>query len=80
MTKRSPFRYFRTSPKITRLAVMLYARFPASLRKLEDLLHRRRIEVRHTTQETKVEMGRMPLSSDGVTLCQACGVKRALSR
>jgi len=32
MTKRSPFRYFKTSPEIIRLAVMLYVRFPPSLR------------------------------------------------
>jgi putative transposase len=30
MTKRSPFRYFKTSPEIIRLAVMLYIRFPLS--------------------------------------------------
>ena len=45
MTKRSPFRYFKTSPKIIRLAVMLYIRFPLSLRNVEDLLHERGIEV-----------------------------------
>jgi len=28
MTKRSPFKYFKTSPEIIRLAVMLYVRFP----------------------------------------------------
>jgi len=28
MTKRSPFRYFKTTPEIIRLAVMLYVRFP----------------------------------------------------
>ena len=28
MTHRSPFRYFRTSPEIIRLAVMMYVRFP----------------------------------------------------
>jgi hypothetical protein len=27
MTKRSPFRYFKTSPEIIRLAVMMYVRF-----------------------------------------------------
>lgn len=35
MSKRSPFRYFRTSPEISRLAVMLYVRFPLSLRSAE---------------------------------------------
>ncbi|MDF1715755.1 MAG: IS6 family transposase, partial [Antarcticimicrobium sp.] len=28
MTRRSPFRYFKTSPEIIRLAVMMYVRFP----------------------------------------------------
>lgn len=49
MTKRSPFRYFRTSPEIIRLAVMLYLRFPLSLRNVEDLLHERGIEICHET-------------------------------
>jgi putative transposase len=49
MTKRSPFRYFRTSPEIIRLAVMMYVRFPLSLRNVEDLLHERGIEVSHET-------------------------------
>ena len=30
----NPFRYFKTSPAIIRLAVMLYIRFPLSLQKL----------------------------------------------
>ncbi|OSQ43029.1 IS6 family transposase [Marivita geojedonensis] len=45
MTKRSPFKYFKTSPEIIRLAVMLYVRFPLSLRNVEDLLHERGIDV-----------------------------------
>ena len=49
MTRRSPFRYFKTSPEIIRLAVMSYARFPLSLRNVEDLLHERGIEVSHET-------------------------------
>ncbi|WP_137703358.1 IS6 family transposase [Marimonas lutisalis] len=47
MTKRSPFKYFKTSPEIIRLAVMLYVRFPLSLRNVEDLLHERGIDVSH---------------------------------
>ena len=31
------FRYFKTSPEIIQLAVMLYVRFPLSLRNVEDL-------------------------------------------
>jgi hypothetical protein len=38
MTKRSPFRYFKTGPEVILLAVMLYVRFPLSLRNVEDLL------------------------------------------
>ena len=49
MTKYSPFRYFKTSPEIIRLAVMLYVRFPLSLRNVEDLLHERGIEISHET-------------------------------
>ena len=49
MTRRSPFRYFKTSPEIIRLAVMLYIRFPLSLRNVEDLLHERGVDVSHET-------------------------------
>ena len=49
MTKRSPFRYYKTSSEIVRLTVMLYIRFPLSLRNVEDLLHERGIEVSHET-------------------------------
>ena len=49
MTKCSPFKYFKTSPEIIRLAVMLYVRFPLSLCNLEDLLHERGVEVSHET-------------------------------
>ena len=49
MSKRSPFKYFKTSPEIIRLAVMLYVRFPLSLRNVEDLLHERGIVVSHET-------------------------------
>ena len=44
---KNPFRYFKTSPEIIRLAVMMYVRFPLSLRHVEDLLHERGIEVSH---------------------------------
>ena len=39
------FRYFKTSPEIIHLAVMLYVRFPLSLRNVEDLLHERGVDV-----------------------------------
>ena len=49
MIKPSPFKYFKTSPEAIRLAVMMYVRFPLSLRSAEDLLHERGIEVSHET-------------------------------
>ena len=49
MTKRSPFKYFKTSPEIIRLAVMLYVRFPLSLRNVQDLIHERGIEISRET-------------------------------
>lgn len=49
MTQRSPFRYFKTSPEVIRLAVMLYVRFPLSLRDVEDLMHERGIDISHET-------------------------------
>jgi len=49
MSKLNPFRYFKTSPEVIRLAVMMYVRFPLSLRNVEDLLHERGIDVSHET-------------------------------
>ncbi|WP_286829925.1 MULTISPECIES: IS6 family transposase [Kordiimonas] len=46
---KNPFRYFKYSPDVIRLAVMLYVRFPLSLRQVEDLLHERGIDVSHET-------------------------------
>ena len=46
---RNPFRYFKTSPEIIRLAVRMYVRFPLSLRNVEDLLHERGIDITHET-------------------------------
>jgi len=43
------FRYFKTSPEVIRLAVMMYVRFPLSLRNVEDLLHERGIDICHET-------------------------------
>jgi putative transposase len=45
----NPFRYFKTSPEIIRLAVMMYIRFPLSLRQVEDILHERGIEISYET-------------------------------
>ena len=42
-------RYFKTSPEIIRLAVMMYVRFPLSLRNVEDLLNEHGIDICHET-------------------------------
>ena len=39
MIKHSPLRYFKTSPEIIRLAVMLYVRLPLSLREIKEPLY-----------------------------------------
>jgi hypothetical protein len=45
----NPFRYFNSLPEVIRLAVMMYVRFPLSLRQVEYLLHERGIDIRHET-------------------------------
>ena len=37
----SPFRYFNSSPEVIRLVVMMYVKYPLSLRNVEDLLFER---------------------------------------
>jgi len=46
---KNPFHYFKTSPDIIRLAVMMYVRFPLSLRQVEELLHERGIDISYET-------------------------------
>ncbi len=46
---KNPFRYFNSSPEIIRLAVMMYIRYPLSLRQVEDLLSERGIDICHET-------------------------------
>jgi len=45
----SPFRYFNSSPEVIRMAVMLYVRYPLSLRNVEDLLFKYGIDICHET-------------------------------
>ena len=44
-----PFKRFNSSPEVIRLVVMMYVRFPLSLRNVEDLLFERGIDIRHET-------------------------------
>ena len=60
----NPFRYFKTSPEIIRLAVMLYVRFPLSLRNVEDLAQRT-IDLCHAALK---DANRKPAEIDEVVL------------
>jgi len=46
---KTPFYRFNSSPEIIRLVVMMYVKFPLSLRNAEDLLHERGIDICHET-------------------------------
>jgi len=45
----NPFRWFDSSPEVIRLVVMMYVKFPLSLRNVEDLLAERGIDICHET-------------------------------
>jgi putative transposase len=45
----SPLRYFNSSPEVIRLVVMMYVRFPLSLRNVEGLLAERGIDICYET-------------------------------
>ena len=45
----SPFPYVNSSPEVIRLVVLMYVRFPLSLRNVEDLLFERGIDICHET-------------------------------
>jgi putative transposase len=45
----NPFRYFKSSLEVIRLVVMMYVKYPLSLRNVEDLLAERGIDICHET-------------------------------
>jgi putative transposase len=45
----NPFRWFDSSPEMIQLVVMLYVRYPLSLRNVEDLAYDRGIDICHET-------------------------------
>ena len=45
----NPFRCFNSSPEVIRLTVMMYIRYPLSLRQVEDLLFERGVDICHET-------------------------------
>lgn len=45
----NPFRYFDSSPDVIRLVVMMYVKYPLSLRNVEDPLFERGVDICHET-------------------------------
>ncbi len=45
----NPIRHFDSSPEVIRMVVMMYVKYPLSLRNLEDLLAERGIDICHET-------------------------------
>ena len=45
----NPFRWFDSSPEVIRLVVLMYVRYPLSLRNVEDLLFERGIDICYET-------------------------------
>ena len=46
---KNSFRYFNSSPEVIRLTVMMYIRYPLSMRQVVDLLFERGIDICHET-------------------------------
>jgi putative transposase len=46
---RNPFKYFNSSPEVIRIAVLMYVKYPLSLRNVGDLLAERGIGICHET-------------------------------
>ncbi|MDA0787629.1 MAG: IS6 family transposase, partial [Proteobacteria bacterium] len=49
MRMKNFFRCFNSSPEVIRLTVMMYVRYPLSLRQVEDILSERGIDICHET-------------------------------
>jgi putative transposase len=45
----NPFRYFNSSAEVMRLTVLMYVRYPLSLRQVEELLAERGIDICYET-------------------------------
>jgi len=64
---RNPFRYFNSSPEVIRLTVLLYLRYPLSLRQVEDLLFERGIDICHEGIDT---LTAWPTRGEPATVCR----------
>ena len=45
----NPFKYYKSSPSIIKLAIMYYVRYPLSLLQVEDILYEHGIDICHET-------------------------------
>ena len=57
MENQNLFRYFKTSPEVIRLAVIMYIRFPLNLHNVEDLLYERGIDICHVALRYGINEG-----------------------
>ena len=64
MSKQNPFKYFKTSSEIIRLAVMYYVRYPLCYRQVEDILYERGIDICHETARFWVERFGLTFASE----------------
>jgi len=62
-----PFRYFNSSPEIIRLVLMMYVRFPLSLRNVEHLLFQRGI-MKITKLKTQMPVKKLPYEKPGLVI------------
>nr|WP_236617757.1 hypothetical protein [Sphingobium ummariense] len=68
---RSPFRYFNSSPEVIRLVVLMYVRYPLSLRNVEDVLLERDIDICHETAADQPHEGLSSVSGHASGACSA---------
>jgi len=52
---KNPFRYFKKSPEIICVAVVMYGRIPLSLQQVEDLPHERGVDISHKKSSSLVQ-------------------------
>ena len=72
----NPFRDFNSSPEIIRLTVMMYVRYPLSLRQVEDILFERGIDICHETARFCDELPDVLGAPDGHPRGQLHGLGR----
>ena len=67
---RNLFRYFNSSPEVIRLTVMMYIRYPLSLRQVEDLFFERGFDICHEgiARQTRTGVCTENLDSDVVVM------------